>query len=149
MWDALKSLWGIEEPREQCTVVFALIVTDPASECVCLCLWTGCREGGGATTPPCLPPTSRFRNNLCKDDSALFSRFLHALGAFSKPPIRYEFKLNSSVRVKAFLYNFSLLFKRKIYIKVLLASLKTLTNSENCSGSRIKLLFRLSFALMY
>jgi hypothetical protein len=25
-----------------------------------------------------LQPTSRFRNNLCKDDSALFSRFLHA-----------------------------------------------------------------------
>jgi hypothetical protein len=27
--------------------------------------------------PPPSPPTSRFRNNLCKDDSALFSRFLH------------------------------------------------------------------------
>jgi hypothetical protein len=27
--------------------------------------------------PP--PPTSRFRNNRCKDDIALFSRFLHAV----------------------------------------------------------------------
>jgi hypothetical protein len=26
----------IEEPGEQCTVVFALIVTEPASECVCV-----------------------------------------------------------------------------------------------------------------
>jgi hypothetical protein len=55
-----------EDPGEQCTVVFALIVTEPASECVC--------KGGGATPPP---PTSRFLNILCKDDSAMFSRFLH------------------------------------------------------------------------
>jgi hypothetical protein len=44
----------MEELGEQCTVVFALIVTEPASYCV----------------------FSRFRNNLCKDDSALFSRLL-------------------------------------------------------------------------
>ncbi len=39
------------------TVVFALTVTEAASECVF--------------------PTSRFRNNLIKDDSAVFSRFRH------------------------------------------------------------------------
>jgi hypothetical protein len=32
-------------------------------------------------------------------------------------------------------------------MKFLLASLKTLTNSKSCSESRIKFLFRLSFAL--
>ncbi len=44
--------------------------------------------GGCSTTPP--PPThttltSRFRNNQCKDDSALFSRFLHAAHASYGP----------------------------------------------------------------
>jgi hypothetical protein len=33
-------------------------------------------------------------------------------------------------------------------MKFLLASLKTLTNSKSCSASRIKFLFRLSFALI-
>ncbi len=33
----------IEEPGEQCTVVFALILTEPASECVC----AGKVGGGG------------------------------------------------------------------------------------------------------
>ncbi len=33
-------------------------------------------------------------------------------------------------------------------MKFLLASLKTLTNAKNCSESRIKFLFRLSFALI-
>jgi hypothetical protein len=28
---------GMEEPGKQCTAVFALIVTEPASECVCVC----------------------------------------------------------------------------------------------------------------
>jgi hypothetical protein len=51
---------GMEEPGEQCTVVFALIVTELASTCV-----------GVSSTPP--PPPNRFRNSLCKDDSALFS----------------------------------------------------------------------------
>ncbi len=32
-----------------------------------------CRGEGVALSPP---PTLQFRNNLCKDDSALFSRFL-------------------------------------------------------------------------
>jgi hypothetical protein len=65
------SILKIEEPVEQWTVVFALIVTKPASQCV----W------GDATPPP--PPTSRFCNNLCKSDSALFSRFLHDLNVRS------------------------------------------------------------------
>jgi hypothetical protein len=55
----------MEEPGEQCTVVFALIVTELAS------------GGGGAATTS--PPTSQFRFHSCKDDSALFSRFLYAL----------------------------------------------------------------------
>ncbi len=49
----------MEETGEQCIVVFELIVTPP---------------------PPTHTPIrnrNRFRNNLCKDDSALFSRFLH------------------------------------------------------------------------
>jgi hypothetical protein len=33
-------------------------------------------------------------------------------------------------------------------MKVLLASMKTLTNYQNCSESRIKFLFRLSFAFI-
>jgi hypothetical protein len=33
-------------------------------------------------------------------------------------------------------------------MKFLLASLKTPTNSKNCSQSRIKILFRISFALI-
>jgi hypothetical protein len=41
----------MEEPGNQCTVVFALIVTEPASECVCV--W---REAGAAKPPP-LPHT--------------------------------------------------------------------------------------------
>jgi hypothetical protein len=53
----------MDESGEQCTIVFALIVAQPASECVC--------RGGGGATP------SRFRNNFCKDDSALFFIFLH------------------------------------------------------------------------
>jgi hypothetical protein len=40
----------MEESREQCTVVFALIVTKPASECVCL--WMA----GVAVPPPPPPP---------------------------------------------------------------------------------------------
>ncbi len=39
----------MEESEEQYTVVFALIVTEPASECMFL-------EGGGGATPP--PPPS-------------------------------------------------------------------------------------------
>ncbi len=59
-----------EEPGEQCTVVFALIVKEPISERV---------EGFDAPPPPPRPvtPTSRFRNNLRKDDSTMFSGFLH------------------------------------------------------------------------
>jgi hypothetical protein len=56
----------MEEPGERCTVAFALIVTEQASECVC---------EGGVLHPPI---TSCFHNNSCKDDSGLFSRFLHA-----------------------------------------------------------------------
>ncbi len=60
----LQFIPAMEEPGEQCTVVFALIVLEPASESVYV----------GLLHPL---PTSRFRNNLCKDDSGLFSRFLH------------------------------------------------------------------------
>jgi hypothetical protein len=49
----------MEESGEQCTVVFVLTVMEQAIECVCV------------EAPP---PPSRFRNNLGKDDSALFSR---------------------------------------------------------------------------
>jgi hypothetical protein len=50
---------------------------------------------------------------------------------------------------KFFCLNFSpALFKGKINIKFLLAYLKTLTNSKNCSVRRIKFLFQLSFALI-
>jgi hypothetical protein len=39
------------------------------------------------------------------------------------------------------------LFQRKLNIKFLLASSKTLTSSNNCPESRIKILFRISFAV--
>jgi hypothetical protein len=38
----------MEESGEQCTVVFALIVTEPGSECVQVHV---CAEGGGCCTP--------------------------------------------------------------------------------------------------
>jgi hypothetical protein len=47
----------MEEPGKQCTVVFALTVTEPASGC-----------------SPTSRPASEY---LCKDDYALFSRFLY------------------------------------------------------------------------
>ncbi len=68
-----KTSWcqPVEEPGEQCTVVFALIVTEPAGECMCV-------GGGGCYIYPPSPLLySRLRNNLWKDDSALFSRFLY------------------------------------------------------------------------
>jgi hypothetical protein len=40
------------------------------------------------------------------------------------------------------------LFKRKLNLNFLLASLKTLTYFKNCSKSHIKFLFRLSFTLI-
>ncbi len=46
----------MEESREQRIVVFALMVTEPASECVRVC-------GGGVVVANSLPPTNRFRNN--------------------------------------------------------------------------------------
>jgi hypothetical protein len=58
----------MEETGEQCTVVFALIVLEPASDC--LCVWG---EGDIVINTP----TPRVRNNLCKGDSTLFSRFLY------------------------------------------------------------------------
>ncbi len=65
---------AIEETGEQCAVVFALIFTEPASDYVCV-------EVVGVAAP--------FRNNLCKDDSALFSRFLH--GTLSNYSMWYHF----------------------------------------------------------
>jgi hypothetical protein len=49
----------MEEPREQFTVVFALIVTKPASECVyvCVCVWRG---RAAKTTVLCSPDSSRL-----------------------------------------------------------------------------------------
>ncbi len=39
MFLAASIVGTMEEPGEQCTVVFALIVTEPATECVCV--WGG------------------------------------------------------------------------------------------------------------
>jgi hypothetical protein len=55
---------GMDESGEQSTVVFAIIITEPAIVSVC---------GAGS------------RDNLCKDDSALFSRFLHGCGVRDLP----------------------------------------------------------------
>ncbi len=46
---------------------FKLIVTEPASECVCV--W------GGEGSPS--PTIAGSETNACKDDSAVSSRFLH------------------------------------------------------------------------
>ncbi len=59
---------SMEKP-EQCNVVIALIVTELASGCVCVCG----RVGGEVLAPT----PSQFRDNLIKDYSALFSRYLH------------------------------------------------------------------------
>ncbi len=45
--------------------------------------------------------------------------------------------------LKQFLHFLPALFKRNINVKFLLASLKILTDSKNCSENRIKFLFRL------
>ncbi len=48
----------MEEPREQCIVVFALVLTEPASE-------SGCEEGvEGVDTPP--PPFAGFVASYAK-----------------------------------------------------------------------------------
>jgi hypothetical protein len=49
----------MEESGEQCNVVFALILTEQAAECVYVC--------------------RILRIILCKDDSALFPEFLHCI----------------------------------------------------------------------
>ncbi len=58
----------MDEPGKQCIVIFALLVKEVGDN----------GGGGGIATPPLPPPPlAGFRNNLCKDDSELFSRFLH------------------------------------------------------------------------
>jgi hypothetical protein len=64
----------MEESGEQCTVVFALIIT---KYCRLLCVWRGLRGGVSYTNLP--PPLFQFCYSLGKDDSALFSRFHRAL----------------------------------------------------------------------
>jgi hypothetical protein len=48
-------LLTMEEPREQCIVVFALFVPDPTSECVCVCVCV-CVEGAGGVEQGMLHP---------------------------------------------------------------------------------------------
>jgi hypothetical protein len=68
----------MEEPEEQCTVVFAFMDTESASDSV------GEMGGGGGVAAPPLLPNNRFRNNLCKDDIAWFSRFPHVFNLLGK-----------------------------------------------------------------
>jgi len=61
----------MEEPREQCTVVFALIVTQPAGESVCV--W-----GGEGMATPHLPLTGSVTISAkttvhCSPDSAMLN----------------------------------------------------------------------------
>jgi hypothetical protein len=68
------------------------------------------------------------------------------------PPVEYflkayTFKSVLSVHALMVLKCFACLVPEKKDIKLLLAPVKTLTVSKNCSESRIKLLFRLPFAL--
>jgi hypothetical protein len=58
----------MEKPGEQRIVVFAFIVTEPASECVGMR-----RRWGGIATPPPPPPQPYSGKILCKNDSPLFS----------------------------------------------------------------------------
>ncbi len=66
----------MEESGEQCTVVFALIVTEPASECMCV------RGRGCYIRPP--PPLagSNYAKTIvdCSPDSSMIS--LQAIGVF-------------------------------------------------------------------
>jgi hypothetical protein len=60
------NIWGrsIGEPGEQCPVVFALLVTEPASECVCV--------GGGASPPLAGPVTIYAKTTMpCSPDSSV------------------------------------------------------------------------------
>jgi hypothetical protein len=65
----------MEEPGEQCTVVFPFVVTEPASECDSV--W---RRGALPPSPVAGCVTIYY---LCKDDSGLFPRFLR--GAINLP----------------------------------------------------------------
>jgi hypothetical protein len=60
----------------------------------------------------------------------------------------YNFKSVLSVHAQMVFKFLACLVQEKNEYEVLLVSLKTLTDSENCSESRIKFLFRLSFALI-
>jgi hypothetical protein len=55
---------GMEESGEQCNVVFAFIVTEPASECAC---------AEGLLYSP--PPTSRSHNNLRNKNICIFINY--------------------------------------------------------------------------
>jgi hypothetical protein len=44
---AFQLILSMEEPGEQCNIVFVVIITEPASECVCV--WG---KGGNHTPPP-------------------------------------------------------------------------------------------------
>jgi hypothetical protein len=50
--------------------------------------------------------------------------------------------------LKWFLIFLFAIIKRKLNLKFLLESLKTLTNDKDCSETRIKFLFRLSFSII-
>ncbi len=71
-----------------------------------------CVGGGGGILQP-LPPTIQFRNNSCKDDSALFSRFLHAK----------MFQRNLPPTIRTMIGHDSVLFSDIFFWKLLLKSL--------------------------
>ncbi len=67
-----------------------------------MCLEGGGVGGGVAGPPSPLPPT--INNNLCKDDSGLFSMFLH--GSIDKGYIKRKFHagIEPTIYVQKFLY---------------------------------------------
>ncbi len=78
----------MKEPGEQCTGVFALIVTGPTSECVWGFAWF-------CFTPPPPHPPGRFRNSS-KDDIALLSKFLNGKNKISPYFPNHNIKFMSS-----------------------------------------------------
>ncbi len=105
---------------------------EPASECVRVEAWRGWRGGGGR---------SRFLNSVCKDDSALFSRFLHDMQWHSTTSVPRYSTINTQLSCPGGLLKSSSLLKedgltiviqRRHYVVVLLYLYLWLETKHGC-----------------
>ncbi len=87
---------------------------------VSVCVCNG-GEAVGVIIPS--PPPSRFRNNLCKDDSEFFSRFLHGIRYLHRMRCRFSWKVGKSAEQDELIRTWYLLNvckkSRKIFVSLL------------------------------